>query len=525
MPETSAARRTLPAGEPWWRHSVCYQIYMRSFADGNGDGVGDMAGIEQRLPYLADLGVDSVWITPFYTSPQHDHGYDVADYRDVDPLFGTLADFDAMLARSHELGIRVIVDLVPNHTSSEHEWFRAALAGDQAARERYVFRDGRGRDGARPPNNWRSVFGGPAWTRVEDGQWYLHMFDPTQPDLNWWNPDVGDEFESVLRFWLDRGVDGFRIDVAHGLFKPADLADRRRGETFPMWDQPEVHEVYRRWHQVLEEYDGDRMAVAEAWTDTPESMARYIRPDELQQAFNFHWLGASWSAAAFRDVVLETLAAVRPAGASATWVLSNHDVVRHVTRYGGGPIGVARGRAAVLTMLGLPGSAYVYQGEELGLEQVDVAPEDRQDPAFFRGGDVGRDGCRVPLPWSGATPPFGFGPGQGQPWLPQPAQWKDLTVEAQRDDPDSTLSFYRKALAARRALTPGLGDEVTMLTTAPGTLAFRRGNGAAGLVCMVNCGSRNARLPADAGELLLSSGALSANGMLPPDTAAWFRAT
>ena len=513
------ARRT-PLGSPWWRHSVCYQIYVRSFADANGDGIGDMAGIEQRLPYLAELGVDSVWITPFYTSPQHDHGYDVADYRDVDPLFGTLADFDAMLGRAHELGIRVIVDLVPNHTSSEHPWFREALAGSPEARERYVFRDGSGRDGDRPPNNWRSIFGGPAWTRVEDGQWYLHMFDGTQPDLNWWNPEVGDEFESILRFWLDRGVDGFRIDVAHGLYTPSDLADRRRGERMPMWDQPEVHEVYRRWHKVLEEYDGERMAVAEAWTDSPEAMARYIRSDELQQAFNFHWLGARWSAAAFRDVVTETLAAVGLVDATATWVLSNHDVVRHVTRYGGGPVGLARGRAAVLTMLGLPGSSYIYQGEELGLEQVEVEPEDRQDPAFFRGGQVGRDGCRVPMPWSGSGPPFGFGPGDGQPWLPQPQAWQDLTVQAQEQDPDSTLSFYRTVLATRREVTAGIGDEVTILRTAPGTLAFQRGKA---LVCMVNCGSRNAKLPPEAGELILSSGPLGTPGMLPPDTAAWFR--
>jgi alpha-glucosidase len=517
---------------PWWRESVCYQIYVRSFADADGDGVGDLAGIESRLPYLRDLGVDSVWITPFYPSPQHDHGYDVADYRDVDPLFGTLADFDAMLARAHQLGIRVIVDLVPNHTSSRHRWFRAALAAAPGSteRERYVFRDGRGRDGSRPPNNWRSVFGGPAWTRVPageqgPGQWYLHLFDAEQPDLNWWNPEVGEEFESVLRFWLDRGVDGFRIDVAHGLYKPADLRDRVRGEGLMMWDQPEVHAVYRHWRRVLEEYDGDRMAVAEAWTPTPESMARYVRPDELQQTFNFDWLEAKWSAAAFRRVITETLHAVGLVGASPTWVLSNHDVVRHVTRYGGGVTGLARARAAVLTMMALPGSAYVYQGEELGLEQVDVPPQARQDPSYLRSGGTGRDGCRVPLPWSGAGPPYGFGPGTGQPWLPQPGCWESLTVEHQSVDPGSTLSFYRRLLALRRQVAVGLGHQVVMLDTAPGTLAFRRGDG---LVCALNCGSRPARVPAEAGELLLSSGAdpvLGRGGVrrLPPDTAAWFR--
>ncbi|MEP7089290.1 MAG: alpha-amylase family glycosyl hydrolase [Nocardioidaceae bacterium] len=508
---------------PWWQHAVCYQIYVRSFADSDGDGVGDMSGIEHRLPYLADLGVDAVWITPFYPSPQHDHGYDVRDYRDVEPLFGTLADFDRMLGTAHDLGIRVIVDVVPNHTSEEHPWFREALAaapGDPV-RDRYVFRDGTGRDGSRPPNNWLSMFGGPAWTRLPDGQWYLHLFDATQPDLNWWNDQVGDEFESILRFWLDRGVDGFRIDVAHGLYKPFDLTPRGRGDRapHPMWDQPEVHEVYRRWHKVLAEYPGDRMAVAEAWSGSPESMARYIRPDELQQTFNFSWLQADWSAAAFRRVVLDTFEAVGLVDATPTWVLSNHDVVRETTRYGGGPTGVARARAAALTMMALPGSAYVYQGEELGLEQVDVAPEDRQDPSWFRTGEAGRDGCRVPVPWSGTSAPYGFGPGAGQPWLPMPADWAALTVEAQSADEGSTLSFFRRMLRLRRQVAPGLPDAVEVLDSAPGTMILRRGD----LVCVVNCGSRPSRLPAVAGELLLSSGATPADGRLAPDTAAWFR--
>ncbi|MGH3369319.1 MAG: alpha-amylase family glycosyl hydrolase, partial [Nocardioidaceae bacterium] len=387
------------------------------------------------------------------------------------------------------------------------------------ARERYVFRDGTGPDGAEPPNNWQSVFGGPAWTRVRDGQWYLHMFDATQPDLNWWNPEVGDEFESILRFWLDRGVDGFRIDVAHGLYTPQEMADLKQGETFPMWDQPEVHEVYRRWRRILDEYDGERMAVAEAWTETPESMARYIRADELQQAFNFHWLQAPWSAASFRDVIEESLHAVGLADAAATWVLSNHDVTRHVTRYGGGARGLARGRAALLTMLGLPGGVYLYQGEELGLEELEVAAEHRQDPTWHRGGGVGRDGCRVPVPWSGDEPPFGFGPGTGQPWLPQSPEWAGLTVADQAGDPDSTLSFYRLALRTRREVSEALPDEVVMLDTAPDTLAFVRGGG---LVCVVNCGETAAPLPVEAGDLVLSSGPLL-DGRLPADTAAWFR--
>jgi alpha-glucosidase len=513
---------TSPA--PWWQHAVCYQIYVRSFADGDGNGIGDLPGIEQRLPYLADLGVDAVWITPFYPSPQHDHGYDVSDYRDVDPLFGTLDDFDAMLARAHALGIKVIVDVVPNHTSDEHPWFREALAASPGdpRRERYVFRDGMGPAGELPPNNWQSMFGGSAWTRLPDGQWYLHLFDSTQPDLNWWNAEVGHEFESILRFWLDRGVDGFRVDVAHGLYKPFALTPSKPGDLppHPMWDQPEVHEVYRRWRKVLGDYDGDRMAVAEAWAGSPEAMARYIRPDELQQTFNFEWLQADWSAAAFHDVVVDTFDAVGLVEGTPTWVLSNHDVVREATRYGGGPTGVARARAAALTMMALPGSAYVYQGEELGLEQVDVPPEDRQDPAFHRGGGEGRDGCRVPIPWSGDASPYGFTAGDARPWLPMPADWAGVTVEAQLADPSSTLSFFRRMLRVRRDLVADLPDQVDVLTSAPGTFAVRRGD----LVSVVNCGTRAARLPDEAGELVLSSGSEPSGGRLAPDTAAWFRA-
>jgi alpha-glucosidase len=520
----------------WWQDAVFYQIYVRSFADADGDGVGDIAGITSRIPYLAGLGVDAVWVTPFYPSPQVDHGYDVADYRDVDPVFGTLADFNQMLETAHEHGIRVVVDVVPNHSSDEHEWFRQAIAAEPGSpeRARYIFRDGRGRDGVQPPNNWMSTFGGPAWTRVEDGQWYLHLFDRRQPDFDWDNPEVGDEFESVLRFWLDRGVDGFRIDVAHGMIKAeglpdvdsdnnpggieAALAERDR----PYWDQPAVHDVYRRWRRVLDEYEGDRMAVAEAWVSTAESMARYVRPDELQQVFNFNWLEARWSAAAFRAVVEATFAAVRPVDATPTWVLSNHDVERHVSRYGGGERGLSRARAATLTMLALPGSAYLYAGEELGLPQADVPDEHRQDPTWHRGGGVGRDGCRVPMPWSGDAPPFGFGPAGSAPtWLPQPDCWRRLSVAAQQDDAGSTLSFYRRALQTRRDLLPGLGTDVEFLGSAPEVLALRR---APDLVCVVNCGEE----PTDVsgvGELVLASGAADqvAAGSLPPDTAAWFR--
>lgn len=522
----------------WWRDAVIYQIYVRSFADADGDGIGDLAGITGRLPHLADLGVDALWITPFYTSPQHDHGYDVADHRDVDPLFGDLADADALIARAHELGLRVIVDLVPNHSSSEHPWFRAALAAEpgSAERARYLFRTG-AQGGKAPPNNWRSVFGGPAWTRVDDtDQWYLHLFDTTQPDFDWRNREVGDMFEEVLDFWLTRGVDGFRVDVAHGLFKETSLRDQVLPESSdddadtapaamvervladePMWDQPEVHDVYRRWARILDAHGPDRMAVAEAWTQTPESLARFIRPDELDQAFNFDWLLADWSAEAFARVIADTLAAAEPAGASPTWVLSNHDVRRHPTRYGGGEVGLSRARAATLTMLALPGACYLYQGEELGLEEVDVPPEARQDPGRDRPGGRTRDGCRVPIPWSGDAPPYGFGPGQGQPWLPQPDGWADLAVEAQAGRAGSTLEFYRQALARRRTTMAGSGPDVHLdPDTAGGVLTFRRGE----VTVVLNASDGPVDLPA--GEVVIASGLLD-GARIPADTAAWLR--
>lgn len=525
----------------WWRHAVVYQVYVRSFASsgerGGGPGVGDLPGITSRLPYLRDLGVDAVWITPFYTSPQHDHGYDVADYLDIDRLFGTLDDADDLIATAHDLGLKIIVDLVPNHTSNEHAWFQAALAAAPGSKERarYLFRDGTGEDGNEPPNNWQSVFGGPAWTQVDDGdgggQWYLHLFDTSQPDLDWRNPEIGDMFEHVLRFWLERGADGFRVDVAHGLIKEASLRDqvvppeaegkdpnKAREESMvqrtdfdePMWDQPEVHDVYRRWHRVLADYDGDRMDVAEAWARTPEAIAAYVRPDEMQQAFNFLWLLAGWSAQEFADVVTGTFDAMDPVGATPTWVLSNHDVIRHVTRYGGGATGLARARAATLTMLGLPGSSYLYQGEELGLEQVDVAPEDRQDPSWFRTGEVGRDGCRVPVPWSGDAPPYGFGPGDAQPWIPQPADWAGLTVEAQTGVEGSTLELYRAALAARRGLA--VVDEVTVSVDGD-LLLIDRGE----VLIALNCG--DADLPLPEGDVIVASGPVT--DVLPADTAVW----
>ncbi|RCV50576.1 glycoside hydrolase family 13 protein [Marinitenerispora sediminis] len=528
-------------GRNWWREAVIYQVYVRSFADSNGDGEGDLEGIRQRLPKLAALGVDAIWLTPFYVSPLADGGYDVADYRDVDPRFGTLADFDALLADAHGLGLRLIIDIVPNHTSSAHRWFREAVAAEPGSpeRERYLFRDGKGPAGDEPPNNWNSIFGGVAWTRLKrpDGtpeQWYLHLFDAEQPDLNWSNPEVWAEFDDVLRFWLDRGVDGFRIDVAHGMVKDPALPDILPGQQagmldghtrLPYFDQDGVHEIYRHWRQIIDAYD-DRAMVAEAWVEEASRVARYLRADELHQAFNFEYLTAPWKAGALRDVVEASLAANGAVGAPTTWVLSNHDVTRHVTRFGGGELGTRRARAATLLMLALPGSAYLYQGEELGLPEVTDLPEETlQDPTWERSGrtERGRDGCRVPLPWEGSEPPFGFGPPDSRPWLPVPAEWRTLSRAAQEADPGSTLSLYTAALHLRRELE-ALGDgTLTWLDAPEDVLWFGR---EPGFGCAVNLGDTPVRLPLE-GKVLLSSGPVSAQDgtlTLPPDTAVWLGA-
>ncbi|GGO03527.1 glycoside hydrolase family 13 protein [Micromonospora parathelypteridis] len=528
--------------DDWWRSAVVYQVYVRSFADSDGDGTGDLQGIRHRLPYLRDLGVDALWLTPFYTSPMVDGGYDVADYRDVDPMFGTLADFDAMITDAHALGLRIIIDLVPNHTSSAHRWFTAALAAGPGSpeRARYLFAEGQGAHGELPPNDWESIFGGPAWTRIADGQWYLHLFDPSQPDLNWRHPEVRAEFEDVLRFWLDRGVDGFRIDVAHGMIKADGLPDvgfstittgQRQVELLgkgrlPYFDQDEVHEIYRAWRPILDSYPGGRMAVAEAWAETPERLARYIGPDELHQAFSFDFLDATWSADSFRKVIDTALAEATVVGAPTTWVLSNHDKQRHVTRYGDGAEGLRRARAASLLMLALPGCAYLYQGEELGLPEVlDLPDELRQDPAFLRTGES-RDGCRVPIPWSGELAPYGFGPaGSELSWLPAPTTWRSLSVTAQTGVPGSTLELYRAALRIRHA-HPALAldaDGVTWLESGPGVLAFSRTAGDTTLTCVVNLSGAPALIDGY-GQPLVASDALTGQGsghLLPVDAAAW----
>jgi alpha-glucosidase len=516
---------------------VIYQVYVRSFADGNGDGIGDLPGVRSRLPYLRQLGVDAIWLTPFYPSPQADAGYDVADYRDVDPLFGSLADIDALVAEAHELGIRVIVDIVPNHTSSEHAWFQAALTSPPGSpeRARYLFRNGRGPAGDQPPNDWNSNFGGPAWTRVTEadgtpGQWYLHLFDRGQPDLDWMNLEVREEFESILRYWLDRDVDGFRIDVAHGLAKDPEMPDLAgrfptKGparEGHPHWDQDAVHDVFRGWRRVTDAYPGDRTFVAEAWLHTPERLARYLRHDELHTAFNFHFLLAGWNAASMQQAIQTSIAAVSAVGAPTTWVLSNHDVIRHVSRYGDGEVGTRRARAAALLMFALPGCAYVYQGDELGLPEVfDLPDEVRQDPTFRRtnGTVVGRDGCRVPIPWSGDRPPFGFTTASAA-WLPQPPAWAALTAEHQDADPTSMLALYRRALVLRRQL-PALGDGVLeWLPAGEQALAFTR---EPGFACVVNLGPEPLPSPRQlAGyHVLLGSSEDVADATIPPDTTVW----
>ncbi len=521
----------------WWRDAVIYEIYVRSFADADGDGLGDLAGIRSRLPALADLGVDAVWLTPFYPSPLADGGYDVADYQDVDPRLGTLADVDALLATAHDLGLRVLIDVVPNHTSVEHAWFRAAAAGGPGApeRERYLFRPGRGPGGDEPPNDWRSVFGGPAWTRLTEvdgspGPWYLHLFDSSQPDLDWTREEVRAAFDDVLGFWLDRGVDGFRIDVAHGLAKDPALPDIggrfARGavaeEGHPHWDQDEVHDVYRRWRRVIDRYDGDRVFVAEAYLGSARRLARYLRPDELHTAFNFDLLLAPWDAEAFRAAVDDSIEHLAAVGATPTWVLSNHDMVRHLTRYGGGEIGTRRARAAALLLLALPGAAYLYQGEELGLPEVTGLPDDaRQDPTFRRtkGREPGRDGCRVPIPWEGDVASYGFGPGAAS-WLPQPGEWAELSRAAQADDPTSMLWLYLEALRRRRDLLGG--DEFAWLDAPPGVLAFARGDG---FSCVVNLADDPVAWspPSNTPTLALSSDPVDPAGPLAGATAVWWR--
>jgi len=512
--------------EPWWTDAVFYQVYPRSFADSDGDGVGDLDGVTSHLDYLEQLGVNAVWLSPIMVSPMADHGYDVADPRDVDPLFGGLAAFERLIAAAHERGIKITMDLVPNHTSSHHPWFQEALRAEpgSAARNRYIFRDGRGPGGSEPPNNWQSVFGGLSWTRViepdgEPGQWYLHLFDREQPDLNWDNPEVFDDLEKTLRFWLERGVDGFRIDVAHGMAKPPGLPDsdvemrpRMLFDGDPRFNHPDVHAIHRNIRTVMNDYP-DAVTIGEVWVFDNASWAEYVRADELHLGFNFRMVRAEFDIAEIHDAIENTLVAAAIENATPTWTLENHDVPRGPTRYGG----LDQARAMALLTLALPGAVFVYNGQELGLPNVEVPDEALRDPTWERSGHTvrGRDGCRIPIPWRGDAPPFGFSTSPDT-WLPMPQEWAALTVEKQLDESDSTLSFFQRALEIRRARAEFTGTRVEWLSAPRGALMFARGD--AGLRCALNTGKRPVALPD--GEVILASAPL-VGGKLPPNAAAW----
>jgi alpha-glucosidase len=530
----------------WWRDAVVYQIYPRSFSDSDGDGLGDLPGIRSRLPYLRDLGVDAIWLSPFYPSPLLDGGYDVADPRDVDSRLGSVDDLRGIVEDSHALGLRVFVDVVPNHFSWDHEWFKEALATAPGSPQwgRFHAVRGQGERGELPPNNWPSAFGGPAWSAIPGhaGWWYLHLFDSSQPDVNWESQEIHDDYAATLRFWFDLGVDGFRIDVAHSLIKAPGYPDGPEPDTTqvlagneqgPAWDQPRVHDVWREWRALADSYDPPRVFVGEAWVRSVESQAAYTRPDELHTTFNFHFLKAYWSAEVITEVVGLSLLTSAAVGAPPTWVLSNHDVWRPVTRFapvladGSHDLVTGRKRALAMSLLSLalPGSAYLYQGEELGLPEVlDLPDEARQDPTWFRtnGAVVGRDGCRVPIPWSSDEPSYGFT--TGTPWLPQPTDWAPLSVGSQEADPASTLATYRRALAARRA-SPVLGDgELVWLDSGqPDVLAMER-PGDAPVLVLLNTGEAD-RVLDYAGEILVESGGVHRDDegalVLPPDSCVW----
>ena len=559
MDISSAPKHAAKLDAEWWRSAVIYQVYPRSFADSDGDGLGDLPGITSRLDSLAWLGIDAVWLSPFMRSPQKDAGYDVSDYCDVDPIFGSLADFDAMVDRAHELGLRILIDLVPNHTSDQHRWFQAALGSPEGSAERdfYHFRPGQGATGDLPPNNWLSLFGGPAWTRTTNsdgtpGQWFLHLFDSSQPDLNWSNPKVQAAFEDILRFWLDRGVDGFRVDQPHAMAKAAGLPDHpdvdRAGAGFiegeaspPMWFQEEVHPIFRRWRQILDSYEGNRAMCGEAYVLPLSFMAKWVRHDEFNQTFNFRFLNSEWSAKVLFDNINESFEAFDGVGAPSTWVLNNHDVIRHASRFGGlkikptdsdgvGPLdpqpdrelGLRRARGATLMMLALPGSSYLYQGEELGLpEHTTLAAEFRQDPTFYRtkGARVGRDGCRVPLPWqAGIGAANGFN-ATGKSWLPQPEIYAEYSRDRQAGVAGSTLELYKHALKLRKQLKLGEGSfEWVAEFVGEQSLGFRNGD----ILVVHNFGHEPITLPE--GQIIASSlEGMAAGHALVADQTVWLK--
>ena len=542
----SAPARPVPAAE-WWRSSVVYQLYLKSYADTDGDGLGDLDGITERLDHIAGLGVDGLWLNPCYPSPNRDGGYDVADYLTIDARYGGMPAFERLLTAAHDRGLKLLMDLVPNHCSDQHAWFVEALASPPGspARARFIFAEGRGPSGDQPPNNWRSTFGGPAWTRVPDGQWFLHSFDSTQPDFNWENDEVAEMFDDVLRTWFDRGIDGFRIDVAYAMIKAAGLPDLvdPDGDNPYLWNQPGVHEIFKRWRAIADSYDRELTLLGEVWL-SPSDASDYIRPGELKQVFYFDLLQQPFEAGAFQLSIDETLAGLKRAEAAGvpTWTLNSHDVHRAVSRYGlverepmtspdpnalrtrargrvDVPLGIARASAATMLLLALPGSVYLYQGEELGLPEVqDLPDEARQDPIWERSGhtEYGRDGCRVPLPWTAEAPAFGFS--TATPWLPQPAWFADFAVDAEDGSSDSVLSLYREAIRCRRAIPADAGLE-WIATGRDDVLAFRRG----GFVNVTVFDGAALTAPVEWGEPVLSSRPLT-DRCVEPGGSAWFHA-
>lgn len=532
---------------PWWRDNLCYEIFPRSFADSNGDGIGDFKGITSRIKYLANLGVNSIWMTPFYPSPQADAGYDVSDYCNVDPIFGTLDDFDTLLKEAHAYGIRVIIDIVPNHTSDQHPWFKRALAAapGSAEREWYHFRDGLGDNNELPPNNWTSLFGGSAWKRVPgEKQWYLHLFSTHQPDLNWDNPAVRDAFENILKFWLDRGVDGLRIDAANNLVKAPGLPNSTSENTTmtstqlrgPMFDQDGVHDIYRSWRKVLDTYD-DRMMVAEAFKIQPIArLLNYVRSDEMQQAFNFGYQLADWSAKSYKDNIDLYTSNMGSVNVPCSWVTSSHDQVRITSRLGltspgstpmgldstteqpNEALGLQRARALVMMTMLLPGALYLYQGEELGLpNHTTMEPRFRQDPRFFdsNGSMIGRDGERIPMPWKAKAPAFGFGPSD-RSWLPQPDSYARYAADVQEKDTSSTLALYRRLIALRTQYGLGTGTLKWFDSPRNDVLVARNGS-----ICLyINFGYAPLTLPA--GKVIAQSmPGIDKGTQLPGNAAVW----
>jgi len=497
----------------WWREGVLYQIYVRSFADSNGDGIGDLRGILDHLDHLEWLGVDGIWLSPTMPSPNLDWGYDVSEYRDVHPDLGDLATLDRLVAEARSRGIRVLLDLVPNHTSDQHPWFVDARSSKEAVRrDWYVWADPRP-DGS-PPNNWVSVFGGPAWEfEPSSGQYFLHNFLTEQPDLNWWSEDVRGEFEDILRFWLDRGIAGFRIDVAHGLVKdrtlrddpPAtddDLADVRRLGQRPVhkMNRPEVHEIYQRWRAIADAYDPPGVLVGETCVPGLDQLARFYgtSDDELHLCFNFPFIFADFDAEALRKVVEET-EAVFPSSAWPVWTASNHDLGRFPTRWCGGR--EAGTRWALMTLLTLRGTPFLYYGDEIGMTNVPVAEGEVRDTVGVRlSSEAGRDPGRTPMQWN-ADRGAGFTGSEVRPWLPI-GDAGSRNVAEQRSDRGSTLNLCRDLIALRRRTPELRSGTYRSLPSPPGTWAWRRG---AGIVVALNLSDEDTTMPLEPATILIAT--------------------